>query len=88
MTKTYTRPFTRDELVRMAYDYVTAGGRDTSIETAEQLLDGAVSSMLGRVVPSNDPDQDDIADERVIEDGDAEIVRAALVEAVEHAEEE
>jgi hypothetical protein len=75
-----TRPFSRDELVQMAYDYVAAGGRGTSIETAEQIIDGA--SMLGRVVPSNDPDQDDVSDERVTEDGDAEIVLGALVEAV------
>ncbi|GEM_PF-6628252 len=72
MTMTQTRTLTRSELSTIAYDYARAGGRDTSIETALDLLDGARSSMIGR---------EDVA-EIEIEDGDAEIVQTALTQAV------
>lgn len=83
-TKTYTRPFTRAELVQMASDYVAAGGRDASIETAQQLVDAACDSMDGRIETemTGEGESIDVPNERIVEDGDYEIVREALAEAI------
>jgi len=75
MTKTTIRGMTRDELTDAALAYVRAGGRDTSEATAEQIVDAAVDSMLGR---------EDVQELRA-EAGDVEIVVGALKQFVAQA---
>jgi hypothetical protein len=67
-----TRTLRREELSTIGYDYVRAGGRSNALKTAEDLLDGARDSLLGR---------EDVP-EIEIEAGDAEIVHRSIAEAL------
>jgi hypothetical protein len=72
-----TRTLRREELSTIGYDYVRAGGRSNALKTAEDLLDGARDSLLGR---------EDVP-EIEIEAGDAEIVHRSIAEALAEIDE-